>query len=146
MSGAPVLRSRIAVFAVIGSLASPAGSLAAGSSGSPLTPGIPQNTGASPTTVPAPAAPVLTGNNTVTSAGSSSLSGGSATAIAIGALVVLAGISLFIWRDARKRAPVRSRAAVEGPDGRSRTGSKPKTKPRKLSPAERRRRKRGKAR
>ena len=88
----------------------------------------------------------MLGTNTGSTAGGSTLSGSSATGIAIGALVVLAGISLFIWRDARKRAPVRSRAAVEGPDGRRRTGSKPKTKPRKLSPAERRRRKRGKAR
>jgi hypothetical protein len=67
-------------------------------------------------------------------------------AIAIGAIVVLGGISYFIWWDARKRAPVRQRAAeaIAGAGGRS--GSKPRPKPRKLSPAERRRRKRGKAR
>lgn len=145
MSGALVLRGRIAACVVMAVLAFPAGAFAAGP-GTPLSPGLPQNPASSPTTAPAPAAPVVTGTNPVTSAGGSTLSGGSATGIAIGALVVLAGISLFIWRDARKRAPVRSRAAVEGPDGRPRTGSKPKTKPRKLSPAERRRRKRGKAR
>jgi hypothetical protein len=144
VSGALVLRGRIAACAVMAILAFPAGAVAAGP-GTPLTPGLPQNPASSPTTAPAPAAPVVTGTNSGT-AGGSTLSGGSATGIAIGALVVLAGISLFIWRDARKRAPVRSRAAVEGPDGRPRTGSKPKTKPRKLSPAERRRRKRGKAR
>jgi hypothetical protein len=130
---------------VIGLLALPAASLA--NPGTPLTPGLPQNPASAPTTAPT-AAPPAVGTNTVSTAGGSTLSGSSATGIAIGALVVLAGISLFIWRDARRRAPVRGRAAVEGGDGRARTGtgSKPKAKPRKLSAAERRRRKRGKAR
>jgi hypothetical protein len=143
VSAAVRSRRSIAVLAAIGMLAVPAGALAA--PGTPLTPGLPQNTGAIPTQAPAPAAPA-NGVGTVTTAGGSTLSGSSATGIAIGAIVVLVGISLFIWRDARRRAPVRSRAAVEGLDGRDRTGSKPKTKPRKLSPAERRRRKRGRAR
>jgi hypothetical protein len=129
--------------AVIGLLLMPAGALAA--PGNPLTPGLPQNPGSAPTTAPAPA-PTVSGVNTGSTAGGSTLSGSSATAIAIGALVVLAGISLFIWRDARRRAPVRRHAAVDRADGRARTGSKPRTKPRKLSPAERRRRKRGRAR
>jgi hypothetical protein len=74
------------------------------------------------------------------------LGGGGIAAISIGAIVLLAGISFFIWRDARRRAPVRQRAAhaVAGEGGRS--GSKSRAKPRKLSPAERRRRKRGRAR
>jgi hypothetical protein len=59
-------------------------------------------------------------------------------------VIVLGGIAFFIWRDARRRAPVRTAEAGVG-SGR-RTGSKPPPKPRKLSPAERRRRKRGKAR
>jgi hypothetical protein len=134
---------RIAVLAVIGLLLLPAGALAA--PGNPLTPGLPQNPGSSPTTAPAPA-PTATGASTVSTAGGSTLSGASATAIAVGALVVLAGISLFIWRDARRRAPVRSRSAADGRDGQTGTGSKPRNKPRKLSPAERRRRKRGRAR
>jgi hypothetical protein len=140
-----VVRSRraVAALAVTGLLLFPGWSLAAGTSPTPLTPGLPANTGVQPTTPPAPSA---TGVGTVSTAGGSTLSGSSATGIAVGALVVLVGISLFIWRDARKRAPVRSRAALDGPDGRARTGSKAKTKPRKLSPAERRRRKRGKAR
>jgi hypothetical protein len=73
------------------------------------------------------------------------LSGGGTAAIAIGALVLLGGISFFIWRDARRRAPVRAAAAGADVAG-GRQGSKPKPKPRKLSPAERRRRKRGRAR
>jgi hypothetical protein len=56
--------------------------------------------------------------------------------------VVLAGISFFIWRDARRRAPQRG---GEGYEIR-RSGSKPPPKPRKLSAAERKRRKRGRAR
>jgi hypothetical protein len=59
----------------------------------------------------------------------------------VGAIVILAGISFFIWRDARRRAPVKPGvvAATAG-------GSKPRRGSRKLSPAERRRRKRGRAR
>lgn len=89
--------------------------------------------------------PIITTASTGT-AGSSSLSSGNAFAIAIGALVVLAGISFFIWRDARKRAPVKATGAADGGDASGRRGSKPPPKPRKPSPAERRRRKRGRAR
>jgi hypothetical protein len=56
--------------------------------------------------------------------------------------VVLGGIAFFIWRDARRRAPARG---GEGYEIR-RSGSKRPPKPRKLSPAERKRRKRGRAR
>ena len=65
--------------------------------------------------------------------------------IVVGAIVVLGGIAFFIWRDARRRAPVRTAEAGVGGTGR-RTGSKAPPKPRKLSAAERKRRKRGKAR
>ncbi|MGH2914806.1 MAG: hypothetical protein ACRDMX_07450 [Solirubrobacteraceae bacterium] len=83
-------------------------------------------------------------NNSSTSAkGSSTLSSESAFGIVIGAIIVLCGIAFFIWRDARRRAPVR---AGEGPTVGRRVGSKPPPKQRKLSQAERRRRKRGKAR
>jgi hypothetical protein len=92
--------------------------------------------------------PPLVNQPTTTNAttGSGSLSGGGVLAIAVGAVVVLGGISGFIWHDARRRAPVRSRAtaAAAGPGGRP--GSKQRDKPRKLSAAEKRRRKRGRAR
>jgi hypothetical protein len=65
--------------------------------------------------------------------------------IVVGAIVVLGGIALFIWRDARRRAPVRTAEAGVGGTGR-RAGSKAAPKPRKLSAAERKRRKRGKSR
>ncbi len=77
--------------------------------------------------------------------GSSSFSGNSVFVIAIGAIVVLVGISMFIWRDARRRAPVKGSGSGTLDVGR-RAGSKAAPKPRKLSPAERRRRKRGRAR
>jgi hypothetical protein len=98
-----------------------------------------------PAPTPTVATPTVI-NPTTTSSTSDSLSGGSAIAIAIGAFVLLGGISFFIWRDARRRAPVRhhTATATAGADGRS--GSKRPVKPRKLSPAERRRRKRGRAR
>jgi hypothetical protein len=85
--------------------------------------------------------------STTGTSGSSSLSGGAAIGIAAGAVLVLGGISFFIWRDARRRAPVRASAdGVDGRGGPASRGSKAKPKPRKLSPAERKRRKRGKAR
>lgn len=51
--------------------------------------------------------PPLFNQPTATNAttGSTSLGGGGVLAIAIGAAVVLGGISVFIWRDARRRAP-----------------------------------------
>jgi len=112
--------------------------------GNPLSPGLPQNqTPTQPTTTPAPVPQAPT----TSTASGTGLSGSGTLVIAIGALVILGGISLFIWRDARRRAPVRARAggAGGGAEG-SRTGSKARQKPRKLSPAERRRRKRGRAR
>lgn len=108
---------------------------------SPFTPGIPQNQATVPTTT----TPAVSTAST-SSSGDSGLSGSSAIAIGIGALVLIAGISLFIWRDARRRAPVRHRAAAATAGGGGRPGSKQRQKPRKLSPAERRRRKRGRAR
>ncbi len=105
----------------------------------PFSPGFP----VSPATTPTATTPTIV-NPTTTSTGGG-LSGGSAVAIAVGAVVLLGGISFFIWRDARRRAPVRHRAAVAGGNG-GRPGSKQRVKPRKLSPAERRRRKRGRAR
>jgi hypothetical protein len=104
-------------------------------SGFPAPP-IATSTGSTPTVVP---------NASTSASGDSSLSGSSAIAIALGAVVVLAGISFFIWRDARRRAPVRA-GGEPGSEGRNRTGSKPPPKPRKLSAAERKRRKRGRAR
>jgi hypothetical protein len=115
--------------------------------GNAFTPGIPQQQATIPTTAapttPAPATPSTTGT---TSSGGGGLTGTGVIAIAIGAIVVLGGISYFIWWDARKRAPIRHRAAAATAGTGPRSGSKPRAKPRKLSPAERRRRKRGKAR
>jgi hypothetical protein len=98
-----------------------------------------------PTTTSTSSTAVATGSTST--AGGSSLGAGSALAIAVGAIALIGGISYFIWRDSRRHAPVRTRSAegAVGGDGR-RTGSKPPSKPRKLSPAERRRRKRGRAR
>lgn len=108
---------------------------AQGTNSNPLSPGLPI-----PST-PAPTTTATVPTVATTSTGGGGVSSGSAIAIAIGAMVVLGGISLFIWRDARRRAPVRQRAAVA-----TSGGPKQRVKPRKLSPAERRRRKRGRAR
>jgi hypothetical protein len=98
--------------------------------------------GAIPTT--SSATPTVISTATASTSGAGGLSGGSAIAIAIGAFVVLGGISYFIWRDARRRAPVAARAGPDG-DRQNRPGSKAPPKARKLSAAERKRRKRGRA-
>ncbi len=120
------------------SLAFPVAATAQGL-GNPLAPGLPQ----APGTIPTATTPTVT--PTTTSSGSSSgLSGSGVVFVAIGAIVLLGGISFFIWYDARRRAPVRhAHATAEFGAG---AGSKRPPKPRKLSPAERRRRKRGRAR
>ena len=125
------------------SLVLPGAALAQGPS-NPLAPGIP----ASPTTTPTPTAttPTIVSPTTTSTQGNSGLSGGAAIGIAIGAIVLLVGISFFIWRDARKRAPVRHHAAHATAGAGARSGSKRPPKPRKLSRAERKRRKRGRAR
>ena len=142
------------------SFSTPATALAQGSgspnpaTGNPLSPGLPQSQTPTPTApatttpaTPTPSAPVVTNPSSSSSSGGG-LNGTETVVIALGAIVVLGGISFFIWRDARRRAPMRHRtaAATAGAGGRSRSGSKPAPKPRKLSPAERRRRKRGRAR
>src|SRR5205085_819166 len=105
-----VLDRLLGVVLVAGVLAAPSAALAQGTTANPfnggqtnpLTPGLPQPS------VSVPAAPTPTVITTASTSGSGSgLSGGSAIAIAIGAIVLLGGISFFIWRDARRRAPVR---------------------------------------
>jgi hypothetical protein len=110
----------------------------------PFTPGIPASPSSAPTTT-APT-PTVVSPTTTSSSGSSGLSGGAAIGIALGAIGLLAAISLFIWRDARRRAPVKHHAAHATAGVGARSGSKRPAKPRKLSAAERRRRKRGRAR
>jgi hypothetical protein len=110
-----------------------------GGSTSPFSPGLPQSTPSITTT--------STAATTTSTSTDSGLSGGGIAAIAVGAIVVIGGISFFIWYDSRRRAPVRRLSAAYGAvDGGRRAGSKAKPKPRKPSPAERRRRKRGRAR
>jgi hypothetical protein len=108
----------------------------------PLTPGFPQPSVSTPTTTTT--TPTI--QTTATAGSGSAFSGNSAIIIAIGAIVVLGGIALFIWRDARRRAPSGHRLISPIDAEGRRAGSKARPKPRKLSPAEKRRRKRGRAR
>ena len=117
-------------------------SAAGAQSSNPLTPGFPQPSVSTPTTTTA----VPTIQTTATAGGGSGFSGSSAIIIAIGAIVVLGGISFFIWRDARRRAPKGHRTLAPIDAEGKRAGSKARPKPRKLSQAEKRRRKRGRAR
>ena len=88
-----------------------------------------------------PAAPVTS------STSSGGLSGGDAVLIAVIAVLVLSGIAFFVWRDSRRHAAQIGHGHEEPMYGaRAHSGSKTPHKPRKLKPAERKRRKRGKAR
>jgi hypothetical protein len=131
----------VAALLVLAALVATTPSFALAAPTSPLSPGLP----AAPVQTQTATTPQLSIPSTSSST-DNGLSGSGAIAIALGAVVVLGGISLFIWRDARRRAPVRHRSAVATADAGGRAGSKTRAKPRKLSPAERRRRKRGRAR
>ena len=134
---------RVVLLVLVGGwLALPAMAAAQSPTSNPLSPGFPQPSVSTQTTTTA--APTV--QTSATGGSGSAFSGGSAIFIAIGAIVVLGGISYFIWRDARKHAPKGHRlVAPIDAEGR-RAGSKPRPKPRKLSAAEKRRRKRGRAR
>ena len=133
------LAAQLLTVALAAALALPAAAAAQPPS-NPLAPGLPQPSG----TVPTTSTPTIVNPTTTSSTSGSGLSGSTAIVIALGALALIGGISFFIWRDARRRAPVRHAHATAGVGARS--GSKRQIKPRRLSPAERRRRKRGKAR
>jgi hypothetical protein len=146
-AGTGTRRSRFgALLAALGLAlgASAAPALGAITTPSPFTPGIPQPQATAPTQV-TPTVQTLAPTSTSADTG---LSGGGIAAIAVGALVILGGIAFYIWYDSRRRAPVRHRALADGAGlpGSGKTGSKQRTKPRKLSKAEQRRRKRGRAR
>ncbi|MBV9473123.1 MAG: hypothetical protein JO206_09140, partial [Solirubrobacterales bacterium] len=76
---------------------------------SPFAPGLPQSSSTAASTPTATAPLTATAPTSSTSSTDTGLSGSGVIVIAIGAIVVLCGISLFIWRDARRRAPVRHR-------------------------------------
>jgi anaerobic selenocysteine-containing dehydrogenase len=160
------VRAATCLMVLVGAIGAPAGALAAGSTKHSATATTPTATAAASPTVPvAPspsggglgggltspggiptvstAAPTVISTATAATSGSGGLSGGGAIAIAIGAFVVLGGICYYIWRDARRRAPVAARPAGETRENRP--GSKAQPKARKLSTAERKRRKRGRA-
>jgi hypothetical protein len=105
----------------------------------PLSPSLP--------VVPTPTqtTPTVALPTTTTPTGSGFTSA-DAIIVAAGSLALLGGISFFIWRDARRRAPHHKREVTSSAASSQRGATKRAPKPRKPSPAERRRRKRGKAR
>ena len=132
--------SRAASLVVAVMLAAPGVAVAA----PPANPFAPLPATPQQTPTQAPPTVIQTSSNPASSPGGG-LSSGAAVAIGVGALAILLGIAGFIWYDARRRAPVRRRTA-EATAGGSSPGSKRAPKSRKLSPAERKRRKRGRAR
>jgi lipoprotein signal peptidase len=148
VSAALALMAGASVAVAAGGSTAPSSSpLTPGATTSPFSPGLPQAGATTPTS----STPTIISTGNTGAAGSSGLSGSGIVLIVVGALVLLVGIAYFIWRDARRRAPVKT--GTRGGSGglgdderRAPTGSKRQQKPRKLSPAERRRRKRGRAR
>ena len=136
------------LIAVLGTAVLLAGVLApaalATSTTNPLSGGVSPISPVSPATSTSTTPTVV--NTSTSSQGSSSLSTSSALVVVIVAAVLIIGIAYFIRRDARRHAPVRAGAGGGdvGSQGR-RTGSKAPPKQRKLSAAERKRRKRGRA-
>lgn len=115
------------------------------SGGGPLSPGL--STPGTPTPTTATQTQTQATSATTTGGGGSSLSQTSVFGIVIGAVIVIGGVCVFIFRDARRRAPSRGRRADAGAGGTTQPrvpGSK-RVKPRKLSPQERKRRRRGRA-
>lgn len=79
------------------------------------------------------------------SGGAGSLSQTSVFGIVIGAVIVIGGVCVYIFRDASRRAPSRGRRADGGSATQARVPGSKRVKPRKLSPQERKRRRRGRA-
>ena len=101
--GAEARSIRLVLVALVSAaLVWPAAASAQTTTSNPFLQGLPQPSVSTQTTTAAP-----TISTSATAGGGSAFTGNSAVIIAIGAFVVLGGISLFIWRDARKRAPVR---------------------------------------
>jgi hypothetical protein len=132
----------VAAVALVGPVALTLPASAGAQTTSPLSPGFPQPSVSIPTSTTA--TPTI--QTTATAGSGSGFTGSSAIIIAVGAIVVLGGISLYIWRDARRRAPKGHRLNAPIDAEGKRAGSKARQKPRKLSQAEKRRRKRGRAR
>ncbi len=93
-------------------------------------------------TTPAATQTATVAPSTQTSTTGSGISSGSAIGIALAAALIIVGIAFAIMRDARRRTRNRH---LPGAPGERVPGSKRPPKQRKLSPAERRRRKRGRA-
>jgi hypothetical protein len=110
------------------------------SGGLPVTP-----SGTTPTT--GAVAPAVLPTATTASTSGGGLGGGGAILVGLGAVALLGGVVAYIWRDSRRHAPVKpgGYTAAEALGG-GRSGSKAPPKSRKLSAAERKRRKRGRAR
>jgi hypothetical protein len=91
-----------------------------------------------------PAAPPVASSTTTTSNGLSSFDG---LLIAIIAVLVLGGIAFYVWYDSRGAAAmIGHHASDDSMFARQHAGSKAQRKPRKHKVAERKRRKRGRAR
>jgi hypothetical protein len=124
----------VALIAVAALVVAPAPALAQGNPFAP--PPVPEQP-IVPQPAPAPERP-----------GDDNLSSGEMVAIALALLVGLTLLGVLIVRDARRRVPRRERrhAAVGADGGGGRRATRPAPRGRKPSPAERKRRKRGRAR
>lgn len=130
LSGAPAAFAATTTSTTPTTLSLPGGS-------NPLTPGVPNTVTPTSTTTLV----------TTTSGGGGLGKAGTILLIAFGALILL-GIPVYIWFDARRKAARihHGQGPTSSAGGQVRKGSQAPPKSRKLSAAERKRRKRGKAR
>lgn len=126
----------VALVAVVALVATPAPALA--QQGNPFAPPPVPEQPIVPPSAPAPEQP-----------GGDDFSSGEMALVALALLLGLTALGALIIRDARRRVPRRDRrhTAVSDPDGTgARRGTRAAPRGRKPSPAERKRRKRGRAR
>jgi hypothetical protein len=121
------------------------GSSNAGSaSGGPLSPGV-TAPGTPATTTQTQTQATTSASTTTAASGGGSLGQTSVIGIVVGAVIVIGGVTFFIFRDAGRRAPSRARRGDGESGAERRVPGSQRVKPRKLSAQERRRRKRGRA-
>ncbi|MEA2196868.1 MAG: hypothetical protein QOJ25_919, partial [Solirubrobacteraceae bacterium] len=118
--------------AVLAWVIAPAAAVAALTTPNPLNPTLPPISAPTPTV----STPSIVPTNTTASPGGG-FSSTDAIAVAAGAAALLIGISFFIWRDARKRAPRRGRPAAVAPRAAGRPHAQPQPQTRKPRPAAR---------
>jgi hypothetical protein len=111
----------------------------------PLSPALSTPGTPTPTTATQTQTQSALPTTTTAAGGGGSISSASVLGIVIGAIVVIGGVCLYIFRDAARRTVKHGRAADAPRSTQPSVPGSKRVKPRKLSAQERKRRKRGRA-